>query len=89
MNERTPSLIRRRLGEISDEIRALPHDDFSGKNQLNIEADSLRRQLAADPELDSEAILSAWAERASRKGTHASGDDADLAKAKIVSPGEG
>ena len=89
MDELTPSQIRRRLGGISDEIRALRDDDFSGKNQLNLEADSLRRQLAADPDHDSKAILSGWAERAGRKGAHTPDDDVERAKAGIVSPGEG
>lgn len=89
MNDLSPSQIRRRLGEISDELRALPDDDFPGKNRLNREADSLRRLLAADPDHDSEAILDGWAERAGRKGSHTPDDDFELKKAGIVSPGEG
>lgn len=84
-----PSDIRRRLGEISDELRALPDDDFPGKNELNLEADSLRRLLAADVDLDSQAIRDGWAERAGRKGTHTPNDDEERAKSGIVSPGEG
>ncbi len=89
MNDLSPSQIRSRLGEISDELRALPDDDFPGKYQLNLEADSLRRQHAADPGHDSEAILAGWAERSGRKGAHTPDDDVEMAKARIVSTGEG
>ncbi|MFT5026334.1 MAG: hypothetical protein ACI9CV_001094 [Ilumatobacter sp.] len=88
MNGLSPSQIRRRLGEIGDELRALPDDDFSGKNRLNLEADSLRQQLSADPDHDGDAILSGWAERSSRKGAHTPDNDVELAKARIVSPGD-
>ena len=88
-SELTPSQIRRRLGEISDEVRALPDDDFSGKNQLGLEADSLRRQLAADADSDSAAVLNSWAGRAGRKGAHMPDDEVNAARAGIVSPGEG
>lgn len=89
MNDLSPTEIRRRLGEISDELRALPDDDFSGKNQLGLEADALRRQLAGAPDVDAEAIMDGWAKRAARKGAHTPDYDVERDKAAIVSPGEG
>ena len=88
MNDLLPSQIRRRLGEISDELRVLPDDDFRGKNQLGLEADSLRRQLADAPDVDAEAVMDGWAERAGRKGAHTPDDEFGLKKAGIVSPGD-
>ncbi|MFT4866721.1 MAG: hypothetical protein ACI8RE_002920, partial [Ilumatobacter sp.] len=35
-----------------------------------------------------DAILSGWAERSSRKGAHTPDNDVELAKARIVSPGD-
>jgi hypothetical protein len=78
--------VRRRLGEISDQLRSLPDDAFSAKNQLSIEADALRRQLTDWFGTDTEATMSRWADRSARKGTHTADDDLERAKAAIVSP---
>ena len=89
MNDDSLTSARKRLGEISDELRSLPADDFSGKNRLSIEADALRRQLTNSSDTDAEATLRSWAERSGRKGAHTSDDDLERAKAAIVSPMEG
>ena len=83
------SAARKRMGEISDELRSLPDDDFSRKNKLNIEADGLRRQLTEKPDADTEATMRRWADRSGRKGAHTRDDDLERAKAAIVSPIDG
>lgn len=84
MSVKGPDQIRLRLGEISDELRALPSTDFESKHRLNTEADTLRGQLS---ELGQDSDVSRqWAERAARKSSHTADDDVEAAKAAIVSP---
>lgn len=89
MSAQPAAHIRQRLGEIIDELQALSGDEFSKKHTLNVEADSLRQQLAGLSDESSDAILKSWADRAGRKGAHTTDDETELAKARIVSPMEG
>ena len=60
-------ILRLRLVQISDELRALPADAFAEKHELNLEADEVRKALS-EYEGDQSEKLNEWAERAGRKG---------------------
>ena len=88
MSDSSAERIRQRLVQLTDELRALPADDFASKHRLHSEADQLRRQLS-ERGRDSDDTLRQWADRAARKATHTVDDDVEAARAAIVSPGEG
>lgn len=88
MSTDSPDDIRRRLGEISDELRGLADDDFAGKYTLNKEADELRSQLEEfdDDTCDTKAR---WADRSARKGSHSVDYELEAQKARLIQSGEG
>lgn len=89
MTDDPVAAIRVRLVEISDELRALPDTDFSGKHKLNLEADALRQQLAEQSAEGSEETLSRWADRSGRKTSHTPDEDLERAKAALIQPSDG
>lgn len=73
-NASPEDLLRMRLVQIDDELRALPSDAFAEKHELNLETDEIRNALS-ELEGDQSEALKEWTERASRKGTPASQDE--------------
>lgn len=82
----TAGQMRRRIVEISDELRALPCTAFKEKHRLNVEADHWRSRVAEILSDDLDGASSEWAERAGRKGSHAENIELAQARASIVSP---
>ena len=66
----------------------MPADAFARKFELQSEADAVRRELADLMSDDLGRVRGKWAERSSRKGSHAEPDPAEQA-ARIVSSIEG
>ncbi|MGI9623055.1 MAG: hypothetical protein ACR2PK_09490 [Acidimicrobiales bacterium] len=86
MSDLSPEMIRERLVELDDELRALPSDAFARKHELNTESDELRRQLAEQLGDDIDDANAGWAERAGHKGTHSVNEGEQIAQAGIASP---
>ena len=78
----TADLVRRRLVEIDDALRALPSDAFAERHVLNTEQDALRSELRALLGAELAAASDDWAERSGRKGSH-SVDDGEQAAAGV------
>jgi hypothetical protein len=82
MTEDRADDVRKRLGQIGDELRSLESDDFAAKLRLNVEADGLRGELGALAGPGIAEIGSRWAARSARKASR--GVDTDLQTALVA-----